>query len=453
MTVSLVPILLAAPGRGSLVELAPSGDEFGQMLGGVALQAPGAEALTEFPGSVASLRDAASPQTGKAPFDASQLVAVFERKAETSARTALPDTAKPIPPRSGAESIGSVGEDEVEQALLGETSVLPTTAAVPENATVLPTNLAAPSVMNSPKRPLQQLTDGGTSLSHAVRNTVANATRSEGATPGKDVTISSGPIAEGPENPAIFLAMFASPSVTTAPERRSQQLDGRKAVLSPVVQNSVLDTPWPESGTPGKNTKTLPTTIMADTMRAVASVGDSSAIATMIASAAPTADSVNIARSTDAATVLVAGTPTAYTRTEIVERQLDLARDERWVNQLARDIISLSSQTDRIAFRLHPERLGQLDVLLAQGDAGFSIRMTTEHREAHAILSQAQPRLVEDMRSQGLRIAQAEVSSGAQGDHQRSPPHQDRPALIEASQDIQIRPLPTSSEPVSGRFA
>jgi flagellar hook-length control protein FliK len=455
MNVALIPILMPAAVSGPLTELASFGEGFEQMLGGLAQTAPGAETPIALSGPIDALGDAAPAQTGETLFDASRLVAVLERQPETKVCGAIADAPKSVRQTSGAEPAGSARDEEAETTPSGEVSILQASIAlVPESPAVFPAMFAVPSVAISPESGMPQLAGTDVLSSAVAPNTAADAPRTEDAVAGENVKILPTSIATVPENSAVFLAILAVPFVANSPEGRTPQLASNEALSGISAPNIAADTPWRKGATLGKVTKTLPVAIAADTTQAIASIGDSPAIATMIASEASAKGSADPARIADTGTTLTVASRTAYAQTETVERQLDLARDERWVNQLARDIVSLSSQTDRIAFRLHPERLGQLDVQLAQSEAGLSIRMTTEHRETQVILAQAQPRLVEDMRSQGLRVAQAEIFSGSQGEHQRTPLHQDRPALIEASPDDQaLRPLPTSNEPVSGRFA
>jgi len=108
-----------------------------------------------------------------------------------------------------------------------------------------------------------------------------------------------------------------------------------------------------------------------------------------------------------------------------VERQLDLARHDRWVNDLARDIAASAGSDGKMSFRLDPPQLGRLAVMLQQGEAGLSVRLDAETAEATQIISQAQPRLMEDLRQQGVRIADASVGTQT-GQHQNQSQHQNQ---------------------------
>ena len=139
----------------------------------------------------------------------------------------------------------------------------------------------------------------------------------------------------------------------------------------------------------------------------------------------------------------------------VVERQLDLARDTRWLDELARDIVSVGDRSDRLSFRLMPAQLGRLDVDLSTSDSGLSVRIATTSDAAAQIVAAAQPRLIDELKGQGVRIAGTEVSSGGTQSQSQGQQHQQHSAeqLIEyarrafdAIDDINLtRP--------SGRFA
>ena len=114
----------------------------------------------------------------------------------------------------------------------------------------------------------------------------------------------------------------------------------------------------------------------------------------------------------------------------VVERQLDLARDTRWLDELARDIVSVGERSDRLSFRLMPAQLGRLDVDVSTSDSGLSVRIATTSDAAAQIVAAAQPRLIDELKGQGVRIAGTEVSSGGtqsqgqgQHHHQHSAEH------------------------------
>ncbi|MBK7283563.1 MAG: flagellar hook-length control protein FliK [Sphingomonadales bacterium] len=100
-----------------------------------------------------------------------------------------------------------------------------------------------------------------------------------------------------------------------------------------------------------------------------------------------------------------------------------------------------------------PHQLGRLEVDVSRSHNGLSLSIQTESDSAKAILSAAQPRLADEIRSQGIKLADTQMFSG----DARQSPSQDgftRPApLIEAF----ISPNDTVDEPEpeqrNGRYA
>lgn len=96
-------------------------------------------------------------------------------------------------------------------------------------------------------------------------------------------------------------------------------------------------------------------------------------------------------------------------------RHLDLARDTQWLDQLARDISQSATQQGHLKFQLNPEHLGALTVEIANSAAGTAIKLTAETDQARAIIADAQPRLLAEVRAQGLRVAESHVDLNQQG--------------------------------------
>lgn len=92
-----------------------------------------------------------------------------------------------------------------------------------------------------------------------------------------------------------------------------------------------------------------------------------------------------------------------------ITHHLDLARDTDWLNQLAHDIAHGADVNGHLRFTLAPEHLGRMTVELASAADGTAIRLTTETRQAHRIVAEAQPRLVAEARAQGLRVSDTQV--------------------------------------------
>ncbi len=136
----------------------------------------------------------------------------------------------------------------------------------------------------------------------------------------------------------------------------------------------------------------------------------------------------------------------------IVERQLDLANDNQWLDRLARDIARSGAGDEPLRFRLHPQTLGHLQVELSQSDRGATVRLTVETEAARNILIDAQPRLAAEARAQGVRLAGTEVDLGTahqqSGDPRRNADNhaQGVVRVVRATQS-----QTTSSDPASGR--
>jgi flagellar hook-length control protein FliK len=140
----------------------------------------------------------------------------------------------------------------------------------------------------------------------------------------------------------------------------------------------------------------------------------------------------------------------------VAERALDVARGSLWLDQLAGDIAAMQDHDRDLSFRLIPTQLGQLDVKIAANDGGLQLNFSTQTDEAARIISQAQSRLVEELKAQGVRVAGSEVNTGSeqssfaqQNDHSTRADtiaEIDRPATKSSEQT-------DASEPQNGRFA
>jgi flagellar hook-length control protein FliK len=139
----------------------------------------------------------------------------------------------------------------------------------------------------------------------------------------------------------------------------------------------------------------------------------------------------------------------------IADRQLDLARDTRWIDELARDIVSTSGRSDRLSFSLIPPQLGQLHVELSHSDQGLSVHMRSESEATTQIVGAAQPRLVDELKGQGIRVASTEVSTGggqSQGQGQGQQQRDDSQLFEFARQRFETSDDKESDRP-GGRFA
>jgi flagellar hook-length control protein FliK len=107
----------------------------------------------------------------------------------------------------------------------------------------------------------------------------------------------------------------------------------------------------------------------------------------------------------------------------VIERQLDLAHQQDWIDQLAKDIAGAAGGDGKsLRFRLNPENLGSLHVEIAQSHHGAAVRISADTESARTIIADAQQRLVTEARAQGVRISETHVDLGggsASGDPRR----------------------------------
>ena len=94
----------------------------------------------------------------------------------------------------------------------------------------------------------------------------------------------------------------------------------------------------------------------------------------------------------------------------VAERILDLTSDDAWIEQLASDSAATQSTSNDVSFRLMPRHLGRLDVSMMMGDDGVSLKLDTQHEATATIVTAAQVRLVDDLRQQGVRVAETQVT-------------------------------------------
>jgi flagellar hook-length control protein FliK len=141
----------------------------------------------------------------------------------------------------------------------------------------------------------------------------------------------------------------------------------------------------------------------------------------------PIAAAFEALRPLEAASIGTPSVPQPLDASELViERQLDMAHEGEWLDQLARDITrSAGSDNSPLRFRLNPENLGSLRVEISQDRNGAAVRLTTDTEAARTIIAEAQPRLIAEARAQGIRISEAHVDLGGQtasGDPRRQNP-------------------------------
>lgn len=134
---------------------------------------------------------------------------------------------------------------------------------------------------------------------------------------------------------------------------------------------------------------------------------------------AVSADTIPLPIAGDAPTISAAAptgeVPVATQAEQSLARHLDLARDNQWLDRLARDISQAASQQGHLKFQLNPEHLGALTVEIANSASGTAIRMTADTEQARTIIADAQPRLLAEVRAQGLRVSESHVDLNQQG--------------------------------------
>lgn len=219
-------------------------------------------------------------------------------------------------------------------------------------------------------------------------------------------------------NPAVSEAVTAQAAVTAAaPEAPTRKTD-RPVVARAEPQITASVDPAVVADTPDIAAAPVPLTDAPVTdsaeqpaAAAAAAVATSPAPAAPVIPAAATPASWNAAPVTDA----TAAAPAPSHVDQTVTRHLDLARDTQWLDQLARDISQSVTRQNHMKFQLNPEHLGALTVEIANSAAGTAIKLSAETDQARAIIADAQPRLIAEVRAQGVRVAESHVDLNQQG--------------------------------------
>ncbi len=161
----------------------------------------------------------------------------------------------------------------------------------------------------------------------------------------------------------------------------------------------------------------------------------------------------SVTKSTDPAFQSIAPKPDLAAPQAIVDRQLDLANDSRWLDSLAREIADVKGTNGHLQFNLAPARLGRLEIALQTSDAGLSVSMKVQSTEAAAILSAAQPKLVEELRTNGVRVIGSDVNTQDTASHREAPSQHRSEYLIEHSLADAEQTKDKKSKSQHGRFA
>ena len=80
-----------------------------------------------------------------------------------------------------------------------------------------------------------------------------------------------------------------------------------------------------------------------------------------------------------------------------------------------REIAALQADDGLLQFQLLPRHLGRIEVSVQSGSEGISVRVAAENAAAQSILATAQMRLVDDLRSNGVRLAATDIGMQAEG--------------------------------------
>jgi flagellar hook-length control protein FliK len=105
---------------------------------------------------------------------------------------------------------------------------------------------------------------------------------------------------------------------------------------------------------------------------------------------------------------------TAASPTVIAAQPLDLLHTDRWLNDLSAELAALPTDTNRILFRLSPDNLGQLDIMLNRRDDSFAVELRADCEEAQSMIAQSLPRLEQELRVKVRMPVEAQLASNHQ---------------------------------------
>lgn len=151
--------------------------------------------------------------------------------------------------------------------------------------------------------------------------------------------------------------------------------------------------------------------------------------------------------------VIQSAASTAPAQPAVNLSQLNLAEGAGWIDTLARDIAMSAANDGRLIFRLLPERLGQLDIVVNHSKGNVDITMQASTDAAASMIAADQPRLVEELQQSGLRVGHFEMTSGQHGGSSRQQYASPSGAPV-APPPINVTPQgPRQSPKRSDRFA
>lgn len=361
----------------------------------------------------------------------------------TGMPTGLPDIGAPLPASTGPtapvqttsgrtpEAGGSVEAHEPAAVLPTGSATAPTgTASLQQQATPELTHIA--SLIASLRQafaPASQATAGSTSKSdagttpnvsmpQAVPTTVVEAAAATMA----PLATSPSPIvaeAEGEEGKSIEPTITDSSEPVDAPVVRTTSA-AKKEVAEAVQPTRLAPQAAGNEPTSGVSSDDgalataddapAPVTTDGSAQGVEPTAADSSGAPTA-AAPVPTPPAPTSSTATDSGAVQTGATvaDASAAQQQTIDRHLDLARDTQWLDRLARDISRAADHQGHLKFQLNPEHLGALTVEIANSAAGTAIRMSADTDQARQIIADAQPRLIAEVRAQGLRVAESHV--------------------------------------------
>lgn len=103
-----------------------------------------------------------------------------------------------------------------------------------------------------------------------------------------------------------------------------------------------------------------------------------------------------------------------------INNQLDLAHQGLWLDQLTRDIATVSGSNSNLTFNLHPDHLGMLHVSIQSAGDGVAVHMTASSEAAQSIIAGARHDLMNEAHAQGVHITDARIDLNSQTMSQQS---------------------------------
>jgi len=138
---------------------------------------------------------------------------------------------------------------------------------------------------------------------------------------------------------------------------------------------------------------------------------------------------------------------------QAIQTRLDIANESEWMDRVARDIAQFAGKDGVLKFQLNPENLGSLHIEILHAADGVSLRFGTETEGARNVLADAQHRLANEARAQGVRIAETHIDFGNHnnGSGQKTP--QTQPQIITQGQAQGAEPAEKARSKPLERFA